>query len=297
MFVAYFKKTYLAQFPHIMTDESSIMFDVNIVKDAHISSSGLPAFNFPSNTQTGLEFSILLKNMFTDSLRLALFSENSVETVDFDRLKWALAGDTVLDKTDAATVSFTAKRTAKLDANPVFYSVNIDGRKWPAWSTVDNSVLLPVGSHLLTYQLDQVYSGIKLSGISCILEDAGVIPGGISVNYNSPRQKAVLTVEAFAKKDSEPFRILVDGSVYNATIYPFYGNYRLFLPKGKHSVKISVAQPGDCDNDGAVTIAEVQSAINMFLGLKPVAACVDKDGVGGVSIAEVQKVINSFLGL
>ena len=56
-------------------------------------------------------------------------------------------------------------------------------------------------------------------------------------------------------------------------------------------------KPGDCDNSGTVTIAEVQSAINMFLGLKPVEACVDLDGTGGVSISEVQKVINGFLGL
>jgi hypothetical protein len=57
------------------------------------------------------------------------------------------------------------------------------------------------------------------------------------------------------------------------------------------------SKPGDCDNSGTVTIAEVQSAINMFLGLKTVEVCVDQDSSGGVSIAEVQKVINSFLGL
>ncbi|MDD2856647.1 MAG: carboxypeptidase regulatory-like domain-containing protein, partial [Desulfuromonadaceae bacterium] len=55
--------------------------------------------------------------------------------------------------------------------------------------------------------------------------------------------------------------------------------------------------PGDCDGDEKVTIAEVQSAINMFLGLKTAEACVDTDGLNGVSIAEVQKTINSFLGL
>ncbi len=57
------------------------------------------------------------------------------------------------------------------------------------------------------------------------------------------------------------------------------------------------SKPGDCDNSGTVTIAEVQSAINMFLGLKTVDVCVDIDSSGSVSIAEVQKVINSFLGL
>ena len=63
------------------------------------------------------------------------------------------------------------------------------------------------------------------------------------------------------------------------------------------SIIPAAQKPGDCNNDGTVTIAEVQSAINMFLGLKTMDVCVDQDGVGGVSIAEVQKVINSFLGL
>jgi hypothetical protein len=54
---------------------------------------------------------------------------------------------------------------------------------------------------------------------------------------------------------------------------------------------------GDCNNDKTVTIAEVQTAINMFLGLKPTELCVDEDKSGSVSIAEVQKTINSFLGL
>ena len=58
-----------------------------------------------------------------------------------------------------------------------------------------------------------------------------------------------------------------------------------------------ISIPGDCDDNGTVTIAEAQSAINMFLGLNAILGCVDVDGSGGVSIAEVQKVINSFLGL
>ena len=55
--------------------------------------------------------------------------------------------------------------------------------------------------------------------------------------------------------------------------------------------------PGDCDSDGTVSIAEVQGAINMFLGVEPAGRCVNTDNSSNVSIAEVQKVINRFLGL
>lgn len=63
------------------------------------------------------------------------------------------------------------------------------------------------------------------------------------------------------------------------------------------SARTQSGKPGDCDSDGMVTIAEVQSAINMFLGVNVVKECVNTDGDNAVSIAEVQKVINRFLGL
>ena len=55
------------------------------------------------------------------------------------------------------------------------------------------------------------------------------------------------------------------------------------------------SKAGDSDGDGTVSIAEVQSAINMFLGLKTVETCVDQDYNSSVSIAEVQKDGNILL--
>ena len=52
---------------------------------------------------------------------------------------------------------------------------------------------------------------------------------------------------------------------------------------------------GDCNGDGTVSIAEVQSAINMYLEIIPVEECVDVNDNGKVSIGEVQKVINNHL--
>lgn len=59
----------------------------------------------------------------------------------------------------------------------------------------------------------------------------------------------------------------------------------------------SAVKPGDCDISGTITIAEVQNAINMFLGLNPLLSCVDMDASSTVSIAEVQTVINGFLSI
>ncbi|MBW2101052.1 MAG: hypothetical protein JRG68_09990 [Deltaproteobacteria bacterium] len=52
---------------------------------------------------------------------------------------------------------------------------------------------------------------------------------------------------------------------------------------------------GDCNGDGHVSIAEVQSAINQFLGLSTAAMCNDQNGNGAISISEVQTIINNYL--
>ena len=57
---------------------------------------------------------------------------------------------------------------------------------------------------------------------------------------------------------------------------------------------VLVAIPGDCDNSRTVSISEVQSAIDMFLGIKSLTTCVDVDNTGGVSVSIMQKVINAF---
>jgi len=60
---------------------------------------------------------------------------------------------------------------------------------------------------------------------------------------------------------------------------------------------VTAVKAGDCDQNGTTSIAEVQSSINAFLGLKPATSCIDYDANGTVAIGEVQKVINTFLGL
>jgi hypothetical protein len=54
---------------------------------------------------------------------------------------------------------------------------------------------------------------------------------------------------------------------------------------------------GDCDCNGSVIIAEVQSCINMFLKKKPVELCVDVNNSGTVTIDEVMMCINNHMGV
>jgi hypothetical protein len=63
------------------------------------------------------------------------------------------------------------------------------------------------------------------------------------------------------------------------------------------SVNVTACMAGDCDCNGSVSIAEVQSCINMFLKKKAVEICVDLNIDGTVSIDEVVMCINNHLGI
>lgn len=101
------------------------------------------------------------------------------------------------------------------------------------------------------------------------------VDGGDTWNLVGPGLNELVTALAIDPKH---------GTLYAGTI-------------GRGVFKTISLRPGDCDNSGSVTISEVQSAINMFLGLKGVASCVDIDGSMAVSIAEVQSALNTFLEL
>lgn len=55
---------------------------------------------------------------------------------------------------------------------------------------------------------------------------------------------------------------------------------------------------GDCDGDGAVTVDEVITAVNVALGEAPIARCADGDGDGDnqVSVDEIVVALNAALG-
>ena len=245
-----FKETYSDLFPVLQGYPARLFFDVNIVTNAHNPlSETVPRYNFPTEQQTGIELSVMLKHMFIESDRMAIFSENSVEPLDFDRLHRALAGDSKVTRISDTLFSVSTNRTTKFHSPITYNTVYLDGREWPCWSAIDCNILLPEGSHELEFDNTGYYNGIKLVKISCRLEDAAIVPEGISVSYNSPRQKAVLSVEAFDMEVDETLTVLIDGDEYQASIYPFYGHYHIFLPKGQHTARISVSSTsGDGDN-------------------------------------------------
>ena len=63
------------------------------------------------------------------------------------------------------------------------------------------------------------------------------------------------------------------------------------------TLQVNPRLPGDADDNGVVTIGELQQVINMFLGIRPAGNGADCDRNGTISIGEVQRVVNAFLGM
>jgi hypothetical protein len=76
---------------------------------------------------------------------------------------------------------------------------------------------------------------------------------------------------------SEPFLTLLDGSVYTPDIYPYYGQYRFFLPKGSHTVQVFVQQaPGTPTNVMVSAVNNGQATVSFTAplndGLSPITS-------------------------
>jgi hypothetical protein len=130
-----------------------------------------------------------------------------------------------------------------------------------------------------------VSQGALIAG--ALMKDNPTIPGEIGV--------AILPTSLLSGSGeliSIQFALSAENGVISAVKAKLIDETFAVLP-----VTVTIADHSFCENSGSATIAAVQSAINMFLGLKPAELCVDSDYNGAVSIAEAQQVINGFLGL
>jgi hypothetical protein len=64
-------------------------------------------------------------------------------------------------------------------------------------------------------------------------------------------------------------------------------------------LNVSASLTGDCNGDGKVSIAELQSAVAMYQGVlaAPYPVCVDVNGNNTVSLSEVQAAMTAYLGI
>lgn len=230
-----FNKTYLTMFPEIFSAHPErLFFDVNIDSNAHLGNQE----HFVSTKQAGIEVPIIFKSMYSSNNRLACFSEKSIELPDLTRLKWALAADATISKLNETSYSITTPRTSSFIPSALYNNVLINGKTWPGWSSVDHRILIPAGTNSIDLETTTSYTGIKIINSTAELITAAAVTGGITLSYDSPRRKAVLTIEDFNTSQSDSFTVFLDDIAYPTTIASYYGHYYFFLPSGSHSVRI-----------------------------------------------------------
>lgn len=159
-------------------------------------------------------------------------------------------------------------------------------------TTTDNPLTL--GSVISAQTITANFEVLKFSITAACSSDGAISPASsLVVDYG--------TTPTFTITPNEGYRILtpVGGSCPQGAVAE--NSYTTGPITGDCTIRASFSpqqpNPGDCDDSGNVSIAEVQTAINMYLGMNEVKSCVDLDKSGTAGIAEVQKSINSFLGL
>ncbi|TGU74432.1 hypothetical protein E4633_02920 [Geomonas terrae] len=119
------------------------------------------------------------------------------------------------------------------------------------------------------------------------------------VSYNVDGTEVILTAGDIAKTFSHSLVLtnLTAGSTYRFTVRSVDPAGNAMTSSG-YAFTTPLTVPGDaCRNDdGTVRPFNVQSVINMFLGLKGAAPCADVDNNGKVGIAELRRMIDTYLG-
>lgn len=153
---------------------------------------------------------------------------------------------------------------------------------------------------------DSVYAGFL---------DAASLADGFIVSWNEPRDDGSDTLNTFARRvdlqgnrgevididsqgggDQANARLATDGDNL-LVVWEGFGLEDHDIYAQRYSVLELTECPGDCDNDGTVSISELIRAVNIALGLANVATCpaVDRDGSGTVAINELIAAVNSAL--
>ena len=190
--------------------------------------------------------------------------------------------------------------------------------------TVRNSsaTTLANGSYLMSITPGSYTLGVAASGYvsvqfpGLIANAMGIASKGVSLNAVAPTAFKITTVAGEGGYLDCPGAVL-SGSSATCSIQPGAG-YKLKSVSGcdgtqngtsyltgKLSADCTASAvfvplvvstlAGDCNGSGLVEIAEVQGAVNMYLGVLAPQGCVNQAKNGQVSIVELQRVLNSFL--
>ena len=243
---------------------------------------------WPANSSNQKTMNIFRWNLSTDqdddkiSYTLEIALDNDFSNIAFTQENIEVSATYLADGTlkDLTTYYWRIKAIDQFGAISVStpFSFSTDNTNGLLDSIVTGTILNSVTGTPLSLATLRVGTGTDESLLS---GGTGVFLFGTPTTEGST--SATITVQAAGFKSRTIPITVAAGNVVSATVY---------LEPEPISVK-----SGDCDGDGSVSIAEVQSAINMFLGLKTIATCVDIENSGGVSISEVQKTINAFLGI
>ena len=266
---------------------------------------------------------VLVKEGLTDSYALISFEDGLLDLTTYYWHVWSIDSYGLISK--SAVRSFKTDNRNGLPGLIKGYVRDVVGNPIPnatiSYGTNSSTKTLANGVYLIlsepgSYSLTTTAAGYQKQTVSLYATSGQIYSNDMILSSVVPVGRAITTaISGLGLGYVNCPTTIADGAAMTCQIQPGAG-YKLRNISGcggtqngnQFSATVtadctvtaafnSLIQYGDCNKDGQVSIAEVQGAINMFLGMKPVDVCVDYDNSGVGSISKVQKAINSFLGM
>jgi uncharacterized protein YdaL len=209
---------------------AKFMIDINVIPNRLVEGTHLPA-----SPAVGVELAATVHAARSASDRVALYGDATVRTTDLDLVSYAAADGAQITSGNLKW-SVETPYAIELAVSSGIHNFYRDNQIWPYWRP--GFVLIPPGKHDITasrswfHWFDSSELTPQVLQVSAPLLSAGVVSGGLTLEYDSPGPVYVCL-------SKRPAGVYVDGP--DAKVLPGAREIAavLVLPAGNHQVTIT----------------------------------------------------------
>jgi uncharacterized protein YdaL len=219
-------KRYAETYRKLVPEKRRFMFDINVVSDRDTQGTSLP-----SALAGGTELAETVKAAAVLG-RVAIYAEHTVGQHDWRLLGIALARPAQAIKS-GDNYQVDNPFPVYLDA-PRDREYSLDGHSGPV--VASSGLFIPPGDHRISrgrpgFRLASSYATIGLWSLSCDLLATQTYPTGLTIQYTSPAQAAIVM-------SRKPQGISIDGGKADLPVEGHGDEWVLLVPRGKHLVEV-----------------------------------------------------------
>lgn len=210
----------------LLGNKPILTIDINIVSEGRDDP-------FPTDVQTGLEFTELLNVASQSADRVCIYAVSTPLKYDYKYAPYALASDCSIRSLSGKEISTSSYKSFWIELDSAISEVFMNGKTWKC--VTEKSILVPAGRNSIKFIYGNSNSqSVFIREISCELSSYEMKNNLIELSYNENRNVYV-TLNRFPRKIILNGKDIVPKCYYNQ----MKNNYILLLPAGSNSICLS----------------------------------------------------------